>query len=66
MEEHIVSAADGSFQIPDVPAGSYHVVANFTNEPIADWSRIRFRSKLPAAKLCSACKFKPTKAASWK
>ena len=33
----IVSAADGSFQIPDVPAGSYHVVANFTNEPIADW-----------------------------
>jgi len=33
----IVSAADGSFQIPDVPAGSYRVVANFTNEPIADW-----------------------------
>ena len=33
----IVSAADGSFQIPDVPAGSYQVVANFTNEPVADW-----------------------------
>ena len=33
----IKSAADGSFQIPDVPAGSYQVVANFTNEPIADW-----------------------------
>jgi protocatechuate 3,4-dioxygenase beta subunit len=32
-----VSAADGTFQIPKVPAGSYHVVANFTNEPIADW-----------------------------
>jgi protocatechuate 3,4-dioxygenase beta subunit len=33
----IVSAADGSFQIPDVPAGSYQVMANFNNEPVADW-----------------------------
>jgi protocatechuate 3,4-dioxygenase beta subunit len=33
----IVSAADGSFQIPDVPAGSYEVEANFTNQPVADW-----------------------------
>jgi protocatechuate 3,4-dioxygenase beta subunit len=33
----IMSAADGSFQIPNVPAGSYQVMANFTNEPIADW-----------------------------
>jgi protocatechuate 3,4-dioxygenase beta subunit len=33
----IVTAADGSFQIPDVPAGSYQVTAIFTNEPIADW-----------------------------
>jgi protocatechuate 3,4-dioxygenase beta subunit len=32
-----VSAADGSFQISDVPAGAYQVMANFTNEPIADW-----------------------------
>jgi hypothetical protein len=32
-----VSAADGSFQISNVPAGSYRVTANFTNEPIADW-----------------------------
>ena len=33
----IVSAADGSFQIPDVPVGSFQVTAIFTNEPIADW-----------------------------
>jgi protocatechuate 3,4-dioxygenase beta subunit len=33
----IVSAADGSFQFPDVPAGAYQVVVNFTNEPVADW-----------------------------
>jgi protocatechuate 3,4-dioxygenase beta subunit len=32
-----VSAADGTFQIPEVPAGSYQVMANFTNEPVADW-----------------------------
>ncbi len=32
-----MSAADGSFQISDVPAGSYQVMAEFTNEPIADW-----------------------------
>jgi protocatechuate 3,4-dioxygenase beta subunit len=31
------SAADGSFQIPDVPAGFYQVMANFTNQPVADW-----------------------------
>jgi len=36
-EETFVSAADGSFQIPDVPAGSYRVTATFTNEPVADW-----------------------------
>jgi protocatechuate 3,4-dioxygenase beta subunit len=36
-QETFVSAADGSFQIPDVPAGSYQVMASFTNEPIADW-----------------------------
>ena len=36
-QETIVSAADGSFQIPDVPAGAYKVMANFTNEPVADW-----------------------------
>ena len=36
-QETAVSAADGSFQIPDVPAGSYRLMANFTNEPIADW-----------------------------
>ena len=33
----IISGADGSFQIPDVPAGAYQVMATFTNEPIADW-----------------------------
>jgi protocatechuate 3,4-dioxygenase beta subunit len=33
----IVSAADGSFLIPDVPAGAYQVMANFTNHPVADW-----------------------------
>lgn len=33
----IFSAADGSFQIPDVSAGSYRVMADFTNEPVADW-----------------------------
>jgi protocatechuate 3,4-dioxygenase beta subunit len=33
----IVSAADGSFRISDVPAGSYQVTAIWTNEPIADW-----------------------------
>jgi Carboxypeptidase regulatory-like domain len=32
-----VSAADGSFQIADVPAGSYQVTAIWTNEPVADW-----------------------------
>ncbi len=32
-----VSAADGSFRISDVPAGSYQVTAIWTNEPIADW-----------------------------
>jgi protocatechuate 3,4-dioxygenase beta subunit len=31
------SAADGSFEISNVPAGSYQVIAAFTNEPIADW-----------------------------
>jgi len=36
-QETIVSAADGSFRIPDVPAGSYQIMANFTNEPVADW-----------------------------
>jgi protocatechuate 3,4-dioxygenase beta subunit len=33
----IFSAADGSFQIPDVSAGSYRLTAEFTNEPVADW-----------------------------
>lgn len=33
----VVSAADGSFQISDVPAGSYQVMALWTNEPVADW-----------------------------
>jgi protocatechuate 3,4-dioxygenase beta subunit len=33
----IVSAADGSFQIPNIPAGFYQVMASFTNEPVADW-----------------------------
>ncbi len=32
-----LSAADGSFQITDVPAGSYRIEANFTNQPVADW-----------------------------
>ncbi len=32
-----VSASDGTFQISDVPAGSYRVMAEFTNEPLADW-----------------------------
>ncbi len=32
-----MSAADGSFEIRNVPAGSYQVMANFTNEPVADW-----------------------------
>ena len=36
-QKTVVSAADGSFQISDVPAGSYQVMANFTNEPVADW-----------------------------
>jgi protocatechuate 3,4-dioxygenase beta subunit len=36
-QETTVSAADGSFQISGVPAGSYQVMANFTNEPVADW-----------------------------
>ncbi len=36
-QETTASVADGSFQIPDVPAGSYRVMAEFTNEPIADW-----------------------------
>jgi protocatechuate 3,4-dioxygenase beta subunit len=33
----IFSAADGSFQIADVSAGSYRLMAEFTNEPVADW-----------------------------
>jgi len=33
----VASDVDGSFRIPDVPAGSYQVMANFTNEPIPDW-----------------------------
>lgn len=33
----IASAPDGSFEIPDVSAGAYRVMAEFTNEPIADW-----------------------------
>ena len=36
-EGTIISAADGSFQIPDVPAGSYQITAEFTNQPIPDW-----------------------------
>ena len=36
-EATILSAADGSFRIPNVPAGSYQVTAIFTNEPVADW-----------------------------
>ena len=32
-----VSAFDGTFRIPDVPAGSYRAMAEFTNEPVADW-----------------------------
>jgi protocatechuate 3,4-dioxygenase beta subunit len=44
----IVSAADGSFQIPDVPAGSYQVMANFTNEPVADWVADRVPVKVAA------------------
>jgi len=36
-EQTFVSAADGTFQIPDVPTGSYQVKATFTNEPVADW-----------------------------
>ncbi len=33
----VVSAADGSFKISDVPTGAYQVMTAFTNEPIADW-----------------------------
>jgi protocatechuate 3,4-dioxygenase beta subunit len=36
-QETIFSAADGSFQIPDVSAGSYRIMATFTNQPVADW-----------------------------
>jgi len=36
-QESIVSGANGSFLIPDVPAGSYQLMAIFTNEPVADW-----------------------------
>ena len=35
--EPVFSAADGSFQIHDVLAGSYNVMAIFTNQPLADW-----------------------------
>ena len=34
---NVFSAADGSFQIPDIAAGTYRVIADFTNEPIPDW-----------------------------
>ncbi len=44
----VVSAVDGSFQIPDVAAGAYQVVANFTNEPIADWVADRVPIKVAA------------------
>jgi protocatechuate 3,4-dioxygenase beta subunit len=33
----ILSAADGSFQIPDAPAGSYQISATWTNAPTPDW-----------------------------
>jgi protocatechuate 3,4-dioxygenase beta subunit len=36
-QDTVFSAVDGSFQISDVPAGSYRVRADFTNEPVADW-----------------------------
>ena len=48
----IVSAADGSFQIPDVPAGSYQVMANFTNEPIADWVANPVPVTVAAGQIC--------------
>ena len=44
----VVSAADGSFQIPDVPAGAYQVVAIFTNRPIAEWVADRIPIKVAA------------------
>ncbi|HEX5398965.1 MAG TPA: carboxypeptidase regulatory-like domain-containing protein, partial [Verrucomicrobiae bacterium] len=33
----VVSTTDGSFQIHDVPAGSFQIMALWTNQPIADW-----------------------------
>jgi len=49
----IVSASDGSFKIPDVPAGSYQVVATFTNEPVADWVADSVPVKVPAGQSVS-------------
>jgi uncharacterized GH25 family protein len=31
------SAADGTFRIPEVPAGSYRINAAFTNQPVPSW-----------------------------
>jgi len=31
------SAADGTFRVPEVPAGSYRLIAAFTNQPIPSW-----------------------------
>jgi hypothetical protein len=31
------SAADGTFRVPEVPAGSYRINAVFTNQPIPSW-----------------------------
>ena len=36
-QDAIVSAADGSFQIPNLPAGAFMLKAVFTNAPIAEW-----------------------------
>jgi protocatechuate 3,4-dioxygenase beta subunit len=49
----IVSAADGSFRIPDVPAGSYQVTAIWTNEPIADWVADAVPAKVVAGETAS-------------
>lgn len=35
--ESIRSAADGSFHIPDLPAGNYTLIAISTNEPVPAW-----------------------------